>query len=315
MTLKHEEFAGTMNPTCRRNPRLAGSARTALLCAALALPGMVAAAAMPTAVQRVELAWKLEAGTDLVYRQSVHSETELPQGMGTSAMRSDSTQRWSVLEVDGDGNATVRLTTEGAQMSLDGRLGASIVDSAAQAIAGTSYTVVFDPRGVVVGMSGLEEMREAVRAQVADLSSLAMLDGMLSDEALRSQWAQGSLALPTEPVGIGSTWDSTYTTPIPAFGSMTAVTSYRVESMDGDLVVIGSSGTMSLAAGAAASLPVPVELGDATILGTSRFDAGKGLLLGTESTMSVQMSIAMGGQEMVIDTVTTVALELIEGGG
>jgi hypothetical protein len=81
MTLKHEEFAGTMNPTCRRNPRLAGSARTALLCAALALPGMVAAAAMPTAVQRVELAWKLEAGTDLVYRQSVHSETELPQGM------------------------------------------------------------------------------------------------------------------------------------------------------------------------------------------------------------------------------------------
>ena len=85
--------------------------------------------------------------------------------------------------------------------------------------------------------------------------------------------------------------------------------------MDGDLVVIGSSGTMSLAAGAAASLPVPVELGDATILGTSRFDAGKGLLLGTESTMSVQMSIAMGGQEMVIDTVTTVALEFIEGGG
>ena len=316
MTLKHEEFAGTMNPTCRRNPRLAGSARTALLCAALALPGMVAAAAMPTAVQRVELAWKLEAGTDLVYRQSVHSETELPQGMGTSAMRSDSTQRWSVLEVDGDGNATVRLTTEGAQMSLDGRLGASIVDSAAQAIAGTSYTVVFDPRGVVVGMSGLEEMREALRAQVPDdPASLAMLDGMLSDEALRSQWAQGSLALPAEAVGVGSTWDSTYTLPNPAFGSLTTVTSYRVESMDGDLVVIGSSGTMSLAAGAAASLPVPMKLGDATILGTSRFDAGKGLLLGTESTMSVQMSIAMGGQEMVIDTVTTVALELIEGGG
>ena len=103
--------------------------------------------------------------------------------------------------------------------------------------------------------------------------------------------------------------------PNPAFGSLTTVTSYRVESMDGDLVVIGSSGTMSLAAGAAASLPVPVELGDATIVGTSRFDAGKGLLLGTESTMSVQMSIAMGGQEMVIDTVMTVALELIEGGG
>ena len=27
--------------------------------------------------------------------------------------------------------------------------------------------------------------------------------------ALRNQWAQGSLPLPTEAVGIGSTWDST----------------------------------------------------------------------------------------------------------
>ena len=82
-----------MNPTCRHNPRLAGSARTALLCAALALPGIVAAAAMSAAVQRVELAWKLQAGTDLVYRQSVQGETEMPQGMGTSTMRQDSTQR------------------------------------------------------------------------------------------------------------------------------------------------------------------------------------------------------------------------------
>ena len=200
-----------VNPTCRHNPRLAGSTRTALLCAALALPGMVTAAAMPTAVQRVELVWKLEAGTDLVYRQSVQSETELPQGMGTSTMRSDSTQRWSVLEIDGNGDARVRVTTERAQMSLDGPMGVSSVDSVAQALAGMSYVVVFDPRGVVVGMSGLEEMREALRAQTPDPSSLAMLDSMLSDEALRSQWAQGSLPLPTEAVGIGSTWDSAYT--------------------------------------------------------------------------------------------------------
>ena len=245
-----------MNPTCRHNPRLAGSARTALLCAALALPGIVAAAAMSAAVQRVELAWKLQAGTDLVYRQSVQGETEMPQGMGTSTMRQDSTQRWSVLEVDGDGDATVRVTTERVQMSLDGPMGATSVDSADQgssgtfldvvkAIAGTSYTVILDPRGALVMMSGLEEMREALRAQMPDPSGQAMLDSMLSDEALRSRWAQGGLALPSEAVGVGSTWDSTYTSPIPAFGSMTAVVSYRVESMDGDLVVIGSSGTMS----------------------------------------------------------------------
>ena len=166
-------------------------------------------------------------------------------------------------------------------------------------------------------MSGLEEMREALREHVRDLSSpiLAMLDGALSDEALRSQWAQGSLALPTGPVGVGSTWDGSSTSPVPGFGSMTVATSYRLESIDGDLVVIGSSGTLSLPDGAADVLSsVPVQFGDMTIIGTSRFDAGKGLLLGTESTMRAEMSIAIAGQEIVTETVMTTTLELIEGG-
>lgn len=305
-----------MSPTCRHNPQLAGRARKAVLCAALALGG--GAAAMPAAVQRVELTWKLEPGTELVYRESQQFETELPQGMGTSSVRSESTQRWSVLEVDGDGNATVRLTTEQAQRNLDLPMGATSVDSADQGGPGTlpdaNYTVVLDPRGVVIEMSGLEEMREALRAQVRDAPSLAMLDGMFSDEALRSQWAQGSLALPTEPVVVGSTWDSAFTSSIPGFGSMTVATSYRVESIDGDIVVLGSSGTMSLPDGAVGSLPVRVQLGDTTIVGTSRFDAGRGLLLGTESTMRFEMTMAIAGQEIVSESVVTTTLELVEGG-
>ena len=94
------------NPSRRRNPQLANCVRTAVLCAALTLAGLI----VPAAMQRVELMWKLEPGTDLVYRDSQQVETELPQGMGTSTMRWDSTQHWSVLEVDGDSNATVRLT-------------------------------------------------------------------------------------------------------------------------------------------------------------------------------------------------------------
>ena len=208
-----------MSPACRHNPQLAGRARKAVLCAALALGG--GAAAMPAAVQRVELTWKLEPGTELVYRESQQFETESPQGMGTSSVRSESTRRWSVLGVDGDGNATVRLTTEQAQMNLDGLMGAPGVDSAEafqggseaflDAVADMRHTIVLDRRGVVIEMSGLEEMREALREQAQDLSSpsLAMLDGMLS------------------------------------------AISYRVESIDGDIVVIGSSGTMSLPDGAA----------------------------------------------------------------
>ena len=332
MDSEHEEIEVTMNPTCRHDPGIAGRARTAVLCAALVLGGAGAAAAQPAAMQpaamqRVELTWKLEAGTQLVYRDSQQVETELPQGMGTSTMRWDSTQHWNVLEVDGDGNATVRLTPGQVQMNLDSPMGATGVDSAEafrggseaflDAVADISYTVVLDPRGVVVQMSGLEEMREALREQARDLSSpvLAMLDGSLSDEALRGQWAQGSLALPTGPVGVGSTWDSTSTSPVPGFGSMTVATSYRVESIDGDVVVIVSSGTLSLPDGAADVLSsVPVQLGDMTMDGISRFDAGKGVLLATESTMRTEMSIAIAGQEIVTETVMTTTLELIEGG-
>jgi hypothetical protein len=158
-------------------------------------------------------------------------------------------------------------------------------------------------------------MYEALREQVQDLSSLPMLDGMLSDEALHSQWAQGSLALPTGPIGVGSTWESDFTSTVPGVGSITVATSYRVESIDGELVVIGSSGTVSLPdAAAVVALPVPVQFGDTTIVGTSRFDAGKGLLLGAESSMRVEMTVAIGGREIVTGTVMTTTLELIEGG-
>ena len=310
----------SMQSTRRRNP-LAGPAGTALLCAALALPGIAAAA--PAAAQGVELRWKLEAGTDLVYRVSVESESELPQGMGTSTMHQDVTHRWSVVGVDGDGNATVRVTTERVRMSMAGPMGTMSVDSAdptgsgspldaVTVMAGTSYSVVLDPRGTLVGMSGVEEMREAVRARIPDPSARALLDQMLSEEALRSQWAQGGYELPTEAVAVGSTWESTFVTPLPTIGSLSAATSSVVESMDGDIVVIANSGTISLSDDAVASPPIPMSLGDATMTGTTRFDAGRGRLLGTEGAIALQITMTMGGREAVLDTVTRLTAELVE---
>ena len=45
---------------------------------------------------------------------------------------------------------------------------------------------------------------------------------------------------------------------------------------------------MSPVEGAATSLPFTMEPGETTIVATSRFDVGRGLLLGTESTMNLQ---------------------------
>lgn len=312
------------DPERRCGRRLVHGGLRARLCAAVVVSGIGAAAALPAAAQTVELRWKLEAGTALVYRMSMQSESELPQGMGTTTMNMESIQRWNVLAVDGDGAATVRMITERVRMSVGGPMGTMSVDSAdtenagspldaMKAIAGTSYTVVLNPRGALVTISGLEEVREALRTQMPDPSGQAMLDQFLNDEALRTQWAQGVHVLPAEAVGVGSTWEDTYTSSAPLFGSMTVASAYRVESIDGNLVVIGGSGTMSMADGSATSFPVPMKMSDTTIAATSRFDAGKGLLLDTESTMGMQMSMTIADQETVLDTVTTMTLELIEG--
>lgn len=345
-----EETDMSMQPNRRRNPRLArppspvgsawrptgpagasaapwrrfvaGRAAETLIFAVLIATGF-GAAAPPAGAQTVELTWKLVAGTDLVYRMGVQSESELPGGMGTATMNLDTTQRWSVLEVDGDGNATVRLTTERVRMDIGGPMGTMSVDSedetasgspldAVTTMAGTSYSVVLDPRGVLVEMSGVEELQEALRAHVPDPSAQAMVDQILSEDALRSQWGQGMLALPAEAVGVGSTWENTFTVAAPPMGSMTVATSLEVESVEGDLVVVSSSGTMSLSEGAAASSPIPVRFGDATMVGTGRFDNGRGLLLDTEGTMAFQMIMAMGGQETTMNTVSTVTMELVE---
>ena len=306
----------------RRNPRLPRRAGKAPLLAILTLAGIVAAP-MPAAAQGVELRWKLEAGTELVYRVSVRTGSELPQGMGTSTMHQESTQRWSVLEVREDGTATIRATTEHVRVSMEGPMGTMTVDSADEtrsgspldvmtAIAGTSHSVVLSPRGAVVEILGVEEMREALRARIPDPATQSMLDGMLSEEALRAQWAQGGYTLPLEAVGVGATWESDFEMPVPPVGSLSAVLSNEVESMDGDVVVIGNSGTMSLSNGGQASSPIPMSFGDATMTGTTRFDAARGLLLGTEGTVTMQMTMTMGGRQTVTDTVTTLTLALVE---
>lgn len=315
----------SMQPSRRRNPHLAGPVGNALLFIALTLAG-IGAAARPAAAQSVELRWKLEAGTELGYRTATRTETQLPQGMGTSTTSMDTTERWSVLGVDGDGNATIRLTTERVRMSMEGPMGTMSVDSANEAdsgssaldavtaMAGTSYSVVLDPRGTMVELSGLEELRDALAARISDPAAQAMLDQTLSEEALRGQWELGMTALPAGAVGVGSTWQNDITVSLPPAGTMIAAFSNEVESIDGDLVVMAGSGNMSVSDGSVvrSPTPVPVTLGDATLSGTSRFEAGRGLLLAAEVTMAAQMSMTTVGRETVMDVVTTVTVELIE---
>ena len=89
---------------------------------------------------------------------------------------------------------------------------------------------------------------------------------------------------------------------------------FEVESIDGDLVVIGSTGTISLEPGTTPQLPVPVEFGDSGLVGTTTFDTGRGLITVNESTTNMQMSMTIGGQTNVIESVTMLTMELVENG-
>lgn len=299
-----------------RRPQHAAIARTALGCVAVIWAGTAAA-------QDVELRWKLEAGADLVYRISMESETELPQGLGTTTMEIESTHRWSVLEVDEDAQTTVEVTTERTRVSMDGPMGAMSADSAdaagsgspfeaVRAMAGLRYGATFDSRGALIEMSGTEELREALRTTNPDSAGQAMMDQMLSEEALRAQWEQGVSALPADPVGIGSTWEQTFDWPLAGLGSMTVTVTNEVEAIDGDLVVIASSGTAAMADHVAPSLPVAMNFRDATIQGTSRFDAGRGLQLGGETSFAFEAAMAIAGRESVMSITGTATMELVE---
>ena len=291
--------------------------------AALTSAGMAAAAA----AHQAELRWKFTPGAELVYRQSMFNETQLPQGMGASTTEMETTQRWSVLEVTDDGDATIRVTTEGVRMSVGTPMGTMTADSAdpaassgtpldaVTAMAGTSYTIVMSPAGEIKEISGVDEMREAILAEMADPSARTILEESMSDETIRGQWSQGGYALPADAVGVGSTWDSLITVPVPTFGSMTIDTDYAIEAIDGDVVHISSTGTMSMSEGAESRLPVPMEIGATTMDTMSRFDVGRGLLIGTDSKIMMQMSMTMGDQQMVLDAVMTMTLELVEDAG
>ena len=276
--------------------------------------------------QSIELRWKFTEGTELVYRLSVHNEMELPQGMGTSVTNLETTQRWEIIEIADNGDATIRLTTDRVRLSMQSPMANMTVDSAAEtppsgtpldaiaAMAGTSYTVVIDATGTLKSLEGLEEMRETLRQAMRDPSIAEILDSMLTDDALRSQWQQGIYAMPEEAVSVGTTWNRSFTVPVAMLGNMTTDSRYEVEAIDDGIAVIGSTGTMSIGESGEPPSPISMQFTRVDMIGSARFDIGRGLLLRSENTMTMEMTMTLGGQEVVMGSIAKSTLELVEEG-
>ena len=274
----------------------------------------------PNAGGDIELAWKLETGTELAYRMSMDVELELPEAMGRFTVNMEVTESWNVVDVDGAGDATIRVTIERVGMRFHGPTGTVSIDSADEtdsrspldpfkALAGTDYSIVLGPRGTIVGTSGVEEVRDELR-RAANPSIQAAI-GQLQSEGTLRQWAQAGLTFPQGVVGVGYAWESTHEVPVPPFGSMTAVSAHEVESMDGDIVVIGSSTNLLPASFTPEVFRIPVRGGRLVAASTSRFDIGRGLLVDSHGTTTMQVIVESGREDAVVDTVTTVSVELL----
>lgn len=284
--------------------------------------------------QQVTLGWKFEEGERLVYRMNMTSETAMPGGMGAALTENTMTTSWEVLEVNAAGEARVRLSTERVQMRMQSPMGNMEIDSdeppadpTAQmmtALAGTGYTVVFDPSGQVKEVLGLDQMRAAVRESMGPQANPMMdqiLDQMASEEGVRNMIRQGYAAFPSDPVEPGDSWDMTFDVPVPMIGTMsssTEMTLNGIEERDGTrIAVIGIDGTMQMIPEESPDSPMAgmMELAEATTSGTMEWDIDRGRLARTTQAMTMEMSMTPpNGQRISIPMNMNLLMELVEGG-
>lgn len=303
-----------------------------LLASALCLAVALTACARQGSAQQVTLRWGYEEGTEFVYRMNNYTQTELSPDQGISVFEQALTMRWSVLEVAPNGDATVRITTERVQINMESPMLNLTYDSETDevpdnpqakifsAMVGTSYTIVIGPEGTVKSLEGMDQLREAVlEAMGSEMAGIAdtMIGQMFNDETMTSMM-QGSIqTFPERAIGPGDTWSTSSSFPIPMLGTMRASLDFtleRIEERDGGTVaVISNIGEIQIGDAGDSQLAGMMQLGKSAIIGTMEFDVDRGLLLENTVTTTMEMTVAAGGQEMVIGTITTLTMELIEG--
>ncbi len=297
---------------------------------------VVALPAIPTAEagQQVELRWKFEPGLSLGYRMTMNNETEMPNNMGVMAMEQIMDNRWEVIDVSAAGEATVQISNDRVRMNMQGPMGNMNIDSDGDtsadptggmlsAMAGTTYTLVFDAEGKIQEVRGLDEMREKLMATTGQSSNPMVdqaLEQMASEDGIKNMMQQGFASWPQEPVGPGDSWDAGFDMTMPMFGTMVynmTQTFDRIEERDGrSIAIVNTSGTMQVTPDNSASNPAAgmMELGDAAINGVMEWDIEAGRLLKTTQDTTMQIWIAAGAQEMSMLTSSHMVLELVEGG-
>jgi hypothetical protein len=241
--------------------------------------------------------------------------------------------KWDVLEVDGQGNMRIRQTFIWCAYKQTNPMGSVEYDSAQQttptagaepfaALLGQSFVVKLTPRGDVLDVTGVEEMRAAVVKKLpagADQSLGMSPVGMYLDKNSVKEMIAANLAIyPDKPVEVGQSWSKKQTVKL-AFGIITD-SKWTLQKREGGMDIIATTATLR----SDPNSP-PIETGGMTMKfdvagtaeGTLRVEEATGLILLDQSRQQLKGNINVGpagqaGSTMAIPAVfdTTAKMEM-----
>jgi hypothetical protein len=174
-----------------------------------------------TAATRLE--WKLPKGKtyyqrtmidQLITQTVMGQEQKMEQGIGTGL-------KLQVLDVDTQGNMRIQYTFLWSRLKQVNPMAQVDYDSSRQspvpagaeafaALIGQSYTVKVTPKGKVLDVNGVEQLREAVLKKMpagADATVGMNPVAMYTDKASVKQMAEANMDIyPDKPVNLGDSW-------------------------------------------------------------------------------------------------------------
>ncbi len=299
-----------------------------------AAAGITSMALCGTSAAAVSLQLKLAKGKTYYEKTTVNQrmtqtvmnmQQVIDQNMGTGS-------KLDVLDVDGQGNMRMRHTFNWAMTQRTGPMGNLDYDSAKQptppagaeafaALLGQSYIVKVTPKGEVLDVNGVEEMRAAILKKLpanaaADPSMNALtpyLDRKGIKEMTESMWG----IYPDKPVDVGQSW-SKKRVAAPAF-EMTIENKWTLQRQEAGVATIATTSSLR------SNPEKPMEAGGmkmrfelaGTQDGTMQMEEATGLIRLAQARQQLKGEIKMGDSGpgapmMAIPVVfdTTVKLEM-----
>jgi hypothetical protein len=265
-----------------------------------------------TSAAAVQLQLKLPKGK--TYYQKSTFDQHITQTMMNRQQVIDQSigtgMRWDVLDVDSQGNMRIRQTFIWAAYKQTNPMGSVEYDSAKQAaptagaepfaaLLGQSFVVKVTPKGDVLDVNGIEEMRAAILKKLppgADQSLGMSPAAMFLDKKSVKETIGANLAIyPDKPVELGQSWSKKQTITA-GFGIITD-SKWTLQKREGGVDIIATTATLR----SDPNSP-PMQAGGMTmkfdIAGTAegalRVEEATGLILSDQSRQQLKGNINVG---------------------